>query len=197
MSHEGWVPRLDAPYPFSPCRQQVLSARYQSMGRRDLLRSLARRLLEMGSVLGVSMGALLIASRGFLPSWFTDHPLVLGHVSRLLVVAGLQMPLVALVLIMEGFLVGCGRFNWLAWSSSMSSAACAALLLAMHRMPRADVVTVWMAIKALFVFRGIGVTIALLVDRKRSPLFREITPHEPSEEEDGRAVADTSIYPVQ
>lgn len=140
------------------------------MGRRDLLRSLAQRLLQLGSVLGLTIGVALASSRSFLPTLFASHPDVLSHVRRLLLVAGLQMPLVALVLVFEGFLVGCGRFSFLARSSTLSSGLISLLLLSLPRVAGADVVSVWLGIKAMFVLRLVAVLYALL-DKQRSPLY--------------------------
>ena len=79
-----------------------------------------------------------------------------------------QMPLVACTLIGEGFLVGCGRFSFLAKSSVFSSGACAAALLFFQRMPGATVTHIWLAIKGLFVLR-LGMVALTLFDPKSGP----------------------------
>lgn len=71
------------------------------------------------------------------------------------VILGLQLPLVALTLIGENFLCGCGKFMQLGITSALASGGCAAVLLSLRRVlgDAASVVHIWWAIKGLFVTR--------------------------------------------
>ncbi|EWM23087.1 dna-damage-inducible protein [Nannochloropsis gaditana] len=136
---------------------QVMAARLHSLHNLPALQSLARRLVQAGLVIGTGLGAILLALRHALPPVFTTDPGVLGKMRALMVLIGLQLPLVAVTLIGESFLVGCGRFASLAGASTLASTACAVVLGAMQGGGRGwgqgGVVSIWLAIKGLFVLR--------------------------------------------
>ena len=70
---------------------QVLAARYYTVHRIDQLRSLARRLAEVGLGMGTLLGGTLILCRHLLPKLFSTNPLVSAKVAKLLVIVGLQV----------------------------------------------------------------------------------------------------------
>lgn len=171
------------------------------MGKPAQLRSLTKRLVEMGIGVGSALGGIMILSRNWLPKLFGGDAAVAAKVSQLLVrihtyihsrdfffpysnltsspslliiqvIVGLQLPLVALALIGEAFLVGCGFFNHLAWTSTLASGACAAALLSIPRMfpGTASVLHIWWAIKGLFVFR-LAMVCLILFNPNNGPLM--------------------------
>jgi Na+-driven multidrug efflux pump len=134
---------------------QVMAARLYSTRNLTALRSLARRLTSLGLTLGLGLGGALLVLRRSLPPLFASDPLVLGKVGELMVLLGLQLPLVALTLIGESFLVGCGKFAALAMCSTLTSGVCALVLrwLGQGGGGGGGVVKIWWAIKGLFVMR--------------------------------------------
>jgi Na+-driven multidrug efflux pump len=155
---------------------QVVAARLFALRRGLQLRSLAKRLLEIGLLTGSVIGGLLIMARDVLPRLFVSEVEAQALMSRLFVTIGFQMPLVALTLIFEGFLVGCGRFAYLGLASTLTSAGCACALLWLQRMPWATVVDVWMAIKGLFVARLAMAGLALLTGNSVFKMRPEVKP---------------------
>ena len=134
---------------------QVMAARLYSTRNLTALRSLARRLVSLGLTLGLGLGGILIVLRRSLPPLFASDPQVLEKVSELMVLLGAQLPLVALTLIGESFLVGCGKFGALAMCSTWTSGVCALVLRWLGRGGGGGggVVYIWWAIKGLFVMR--------------------------------------------
>ena len=133
---------------------QVMAARLYSTRNLAALCSLARRLTSLGLTLGLGLGGALLVLRRSLPPLFASDPLVLGKVSELMVLLGLQLPLVALTLIGESFLVGCGKFGALAMCSTLTSGLCALVLRWLGQGGGGGgVLSIWWAIKGLFVMR--------------------------------------------
>lgn len=135
---------------------QVMAARLYSTRNLAALRSLAQRLASLGLSLGLGLGGMLIVLRRSLPPLFASDTQVLAKVSELMVLLGAQLPLVALTLIGESFLVGCGKFGALAMCSTLTSGVCALVLRWLGRGGGGGgggVVYIWWAIKGLFVMR--------------------------------------------
>lgn len=145
----------DPPHPKTTKTLQVLAARYHAMKKGRALQSLAARLSQLGLGIGSALGVALALSRHWLPRLFASDPAVLARLSQLMVILGLQLPLVALTLIGENFLCGCGKFMQLGITSALASGGCAVVLLSLRRVlgDAASVVHIWWAIKGLFVTR--------------------------------------------
>lgn len=132
---------------------QVLGARLHAALKPRQLTSLVGRLCQLGAGMGCGVGLLLVAARNHLPTFFTSCPEILRRVSSLLLVIGMHMPLVTLSLILEGLLVGCGKFQFLAVSSTLSSGFCALLLLSIRHLASPSVLHIWWAVTVMFILR--------------------------------------------
>jgi putative MATE family efflux protein len=77
-------------------------------------RGAGRRMIEWGAVLGVVVGAGVLATRALLPHVFTGDPAVLDLAAFLLVWVALIQPLNGIAFVLDGILIGAGDMAFLA-----------------------------------------------------------------------------------
>jgi putative MATE family efflux protein len=95
---------------------QAMIGRLLGAGRAETARAAARRMIEMGVMVGVAVGAMIIALRTALPDLFTNDPEVAMLAAFLLVWVGLLQPVNAVVFVLDGVLIGAGDLRFLAWA---------------------------------------------------------------------------------
>ncbi|MGI9647298.1 MAG: MATE family efflux transporter [Acidimicrobiia bacterium] len=93
---------------------QSLIARF--LGERRPLEAwnVSLRVLELGSVVGVSFLIFLILSRSVIPGWFTNEPEVRMAIESMWPILALLQPLAALVYVWDGIAMGAAQFGYLA-----------------------------------------------------------------------------------
>lgn len=73
-----------------------------------------RRMLQLGVVGGVAVGALLVALRPILPTIFSDDPAVVALAGFLLLWVAVLQPLNGAAFVLDGLLIGAGDMRFLA-----------------------------------------------------------------------------------
>jgi putative MATE family efflux protein len=86
-------------------------------------RDASRRMLEIGVVVGLLLGALLLASRGVIAPLFSDDHAVRELADEVLIFVALLQPFAAAVFVLDGILIGAGDSRFLA--KAMAAAALA------------------------------------------------------------------------
>ncbi len=90
----------------------------------------AARLLGMGLMGGLVLGAVVAVGAGVLPSWFTDDAAVIDQVAAIYWFIVLMQPLNAVVFVYDGIAIGAGEFGYLAGSMVLAGVLTTAALLA-------------------------------------------------------------------
>ena len=93
---------------------QAMVGRSLGAGDEGSARGAGRRMLEWGVVLGVVVGAAVLATRTALPHVFTDDPAVIDLAAFVLVWVALMQPLNGVVFVLDGILIGAGDMAFLA-----------------------------------------------------------------------------------
>ena len=109
---------------------QSLIARYLGERRNDAAWDVSIRLLQLGLVVGVVFGALLVVGRPFVPGWFTSESEVRRAIEGVWLILALLQPLAALVYVWDGIAMGAADFGYLAWAMVISMVAATAALAA-------------------------------------------------------------------
>lgn len=111
---------------------QALVAKH--LGARDdaSARRVSNRLLELGLLVGLGLGAVLFVGRFAIAGLFTDDPEVLATTAKLLGWLGLAQPIAALAFTFDGILIGALATRFLAVSMVGASLLFAAVGLVAH-----------------------------------------------------------------
>ena len=109
---------------------QSLIARYLGERRSREAWDVSVRLLELGLMVGVVLGLLLVGGRSFVPGWFTSEPEVLRAIEEVWLILAALQPLAALVYVWDGIVMGAADFGYLAWAMVVSMLAAVAALTA-------------------------------------------------------------------
>ncbi|MDJ0961965.1 MAG: MATE family efflux transporter [Acidimicrobiia bacterium] len=115
-------------------------------------REIAARLLGMGLVGGLLLGAVVAAGVGVLPTWFTDDTAVIDQVRGIYWFIVVMQPLNAAVFVYDGIGIGAGSFGYLAGSMVLAGALSTAALLAVWALSL-GLAAVWWAMVLLMVAR--------------------------------------------
>jgi putative MATE family efflux protein len=88
----------------------------RSLGASDaaLARGASRRMIEWGVVLGVAVGAAVLATRSLIPHLFSSDPAVIDLAAFLLVWVAVLQPVNAVAFVLDGILIGAGDMAFLA-----------------------------------------------------------------------------------
>jgi putative MATE family efflux protein len=99
---------------------QALVGRY--LGASDITgaREASRRMVEWSFGMGIVLGLGILATRGVLPSLFTDDPEVQQHLSEVLVVVALMQPFAGWVFAIDGVLIGAGDVRYVAFAQLLT-----------------------------------------------------------------------------
>ncbi len=95
---------------------QALTGHHLGAGVVEKARGAAGRMIQIDIVVGVMVGALLLAGSQVLPRIFTTDEAVLDLASFLLIWVAVQQPLNGVVFALDGVLIGAGDLTWLAWA---------------------------------------------------------------------------------
>lgn len=114
---------------------QAMIGRFLGAGRVRDARAAGRRMIEWSVLVGVVLGALVLAGRDLLPRVFTNDPLVEALAAFVLVFVGVLQPLNGAVFALDGLLIGAGDLRYLAWAMLVPFAVFApcAWLVLVHR----------------------------------------------------------------
>lgn len=99
---------------------QNLIARSLGEERLSDARGLARRLLELGAIVGLIFAGLLVVSQSFVPAWFTSEVEVQEALQDVWLILALFQPLAALVYVWDGIVLGASDFKYLAGAMVVS-----------------------------------------------------------------------------
>jgi putative MATE family efflux protein len=129
-----------------------------ALGRDDLPHAVevGRRVLRMGVVGGVAVGALTVAFAWLLPAVFSNDAGVQRQATLALVVCGTLQPAAALAFVLDGLVLGASGYRALQWTmvgALGAFAPLAVLTLARHSTGLAGV---WLAIACWLVFRAVA-----------------------------------------
>jgi MATE family multidrug resistance protein len=114
----------------------------------------ADRLLVLGLVLGVALGAAFWLLRPWLPRLFTSDAAVLAQVRAVFAFVALMQPLNAVVFVFDGVFMGAEAFGYLAWAMLLSALAAASVLLLVLPLGW-GLAGVWWGLVVLIVARGV------------------------------------------
>jgi Na+-driven multidrug efflux pump len=112
-------------------------------------------MLELGFLVGIGFGVIVIATRTFLPALFTHDHAVRHEAAAALFVVGIMQPINALVFVLDGILIGAGDTRYLGLAMIAATAVYlpfAGLVLVLD----AGLVALWGALVILMLARLAG-----------------------------------------
>lgn len=101
---------------------QALVGRYLGASDVSGAREASRRMVEWSFVMGVALGAVILATRGVLPSLFTEDTEVQQHLSDVLVIVAVMQPFAGWVFALDGVLIGAGDVRYVALAQLLTVA---------------------------------------------------------------------------
>lgn len=101
---------------------QALVGKYLGARSVDGARTVTKRMLLWGVVAGLGFMAVVVSTSAWLPTLFTDDPVVAGQASTALRIVGLLQPVLAIVFVLDGVLIGAGDNWFLAIAMSIATA---------------------------------------------------------------------------
>jgi putative MATE family efflux protein len=93
---------------------QAMTGHRLGAERSDEARGAADRMIELGVLLGLAFGLLVVILRPVLPELFTDDPEVVAVAGFLLWFVAAMQPVNAVVFVLDGVLIGAGDMRFLA-----------------------------------------------------------------------------------
>jgi putative MATE family efflux protein len=131
----------------------------RSLGADDAVqaRAAARRMIELGLVVGVGFGVVLAVVRPWLVPLFTDDPGVQHLADQLLLVVALLQPLSSYIFVLDGVLIGAGDQRYLAAAMLVATLAVWAPAALAVAAAGGGIVALWGALSLWFVARALGV----------------------------------------
>lgn len=93
----------------------------KALGGNDIpiARTTTALLMRWGLWLGVVLGVMLFALRGFIPAAFTSDAAVTSALTAALVVVAIGQPVAGIAFVLDGVLIGAGDARWLAWAQTV------------------------------------------------------------------------------
>jgi putative MATE family efflux protein len=101
---------------------QAIIGRYLGAGDPDGARAACRRMVRWGIASGVVLGLLLAAARPLVVPLFSGDPAVHGTLMPVLLIVALSQPVMGVVAVLDGVLMGAGEGAYLAWSMLLTLA---------------------------------------------------------------------------
>ncbi|WP_116116016.1 MATE family efflux transporter [Austwickia chelonae] len=111
---------------------QALTGRSLGAGDRTATRTTTTLISRWGVLVGIALGAVLLALHRLLPALFTSDPAVHTAISTALIVIALGQPLAGLAFVLDGILIGAGDSIWLARTQTLLLVGYAPLAVAIH-----------------------------------------------------------------
>jgi len=143
---------------------QAMIGRLLGASRAPDARAASRRMLELGLLYGVALGALVAVLRPWLPDVFTDDHQVAELAAFLLVFVAIMQPVNGLVFVLDGLLIGAGDLRFLAWAMVAALAVflpCAAVVLRLDL----GIGWLWAALYVFMVARLVALGLRFAGDR--------------------------------
>ena len=129
----------------------------------------SRRLLRVGTWIGVGIGVVLAASAPFLPHLFSTDARVVDRATIALVLLGLLQVPAAVAFVLDGVLMGASDFRFLKWATLAGAAAFLPFAAAVLAWPDLGIGVLWLGLVAWMTARA-AVTMARF---KRSGRWRQ------------------------
>lgn len=108
---------------------QSLIPRYLGEQRNADAWDVSVRVLQLGLAVGIVLALLLIATRSFVPGWFTNDVAVQQAIDEVWVILAVIQPLAALVYVWDGIVMGAADFSYVAGAMVISMIAAVGMLL--------------------------------------------------------------------
>jgi putative MATE family efflux protein len=139
----------------------------RSLGASDSIqaRAAARRMIEWGVVVGVGFGVLLALVRPWLVPVFTDDAGVRDLAEQLLLVVAVLQPLVAVVFVLDGVLIGAGDQRFLAAAMLVATFGVYAPAALLVEIAGGGIEALWGALALWCVARAVGLGIRYVSPR--------------------------------
>lgn len=131
---------------------QALVGNHLGAGRAAVARAAGNRMLAWGAALGVIASIAVLASRGVLPSAFTEDRAVRDLTAFILLWVGALQPINGIVFTLDGLLIGAGDQRYLA-RSMVAALACFAPAAALVLLLDLGIGWLWAALGVLMVAR--------------------------------------------
>jgi putative MATE family efflux protein len=143
---------------------QAMTGHRLGAARPEEARDAGRRMIELGVVLGIGFGLLVVALRPVLPRVFSDDPAVIALAGFLLWWVAALQPMNAVVFVLDGVLIGAGDMAFLARAMILATCvftAGAAAVLALGL----GIGWLWAAIAAWMLARLVTLTVRFALGR--------------------------------
>jgi len=151
---------------------QALIGKHLGRSDRGEASSVARRLFVMGLGIGLALVGLLALLRPVLPGWFTSEVVVVEAIGSIYWFLVVLQPLMAMVFVGDGVLLGWSAFRYLA-VSTVASAAAAWTVLVVVLLADLGLVGVYLGLTTLMVGRGIALRLWYRRNRALARSVRE------------------------
>ena len=135
---------------------QAMVGRMLGAGSVDDARAVSRRLLRIGTGIGVAGAAVVVAASPVVGRIFTDDQAVLDELRVVLLVVALMQPVNAVVFVLDGVLIGASDFRYLALAMAGSTAVFVPLAIGVLASDL-SLVWLWGALGVLMLARLAGV----------------------------------------
>lgn len=127
-------------------------------------RGASRRMIELGVVFGVLVGAAVFVLRSALPHLFTDDPAVISLTAFVLVWVAALQPVNAVAFVLDGILIGAGDMRFLAWAMAAAAVVFIPAAVAVTVLD-AGIGWLWAALSLLMVTRVVVLGTRFASDR--------------------------------
>jgi putative MATE family efflux protein len=135
---------------------QAMVGRLLGAREPDRARAASRRMIELGIVAGLAVGALVAISAPWFPHLFTDDAAVVDLAAQVLLVVAVLQPLAAVVFVLDGVLIGAGDQRYLALAMLVASFGVFAPIAALVAATGGGLLALWGAIAAWMMARAVG-----------------------------------------
>jgi Na+-driven multidrug efflux pump len=112
-------------------------------------------MVEVGVVVGVGFGVIVLAASPVLPHLFSADPAVVHLAAFVLLWVAVQQPVNAVAFVLDGVLIGAGDLRYLAWAMAGAAAVFAVAAGAVYGLDL-GIGWLWAAIGAFMVARVAG-----------------------------------------
>ncbi len=143
---------------------QALVGRYLGADDGPGARTVARRMLELGTAVGVAVGVLLAVTRQWVVIPFTDDQAVRDLAEQALWFVAVLQPVAASVFVFDGILIGAGDARYLA-AAMVAASVVYGILLAGLAVAGAGLLWLWAAFSVWILLRWVGLALRFRTDR--------------------------------
>ncbi|MDQ3680609.1 MAG: MATE family efflux transporter [Actinomycetota bacterium] len=133
---------------------QILVGTSLGAGQLDEARTVSRRLVRLGIVIGAVIGLALVVTSWALPHAFSGDPTVVDQATVALMLVGLAQVPAAVAFVLDGVLIGSSDFRFLKWNMLAGLVVFLPFALAVLRWHRLGIVGIWTGIVVWMLFRA-------------------------------------------